>query len=429
MRRAAALLLACMPLACDALLGADFDDLPHPPGATAQGSGGSIGEGGGPPQGGAGGGGLGEALPLVCGDMAGLQAGAPWPMEGYCPTRQGRSPALGFTKPKIRWVAALSEQIHTEPIVAADGTVFVVTMDVLTMTTPRLHAVKDGTAVWFHEVSALSAPAIGADGTIYFANAVALTALDQDGNELWTHPVGSGVRGSPAIGADGTIYITTNGGVRAVTATGEEAWTASQVTQPLTSVAIGLDGTLYVGTVSGVVYALDPDGQTKWTFATSDLSRDTPVVGGADVIYLKNDKRVYAVDAAGHEKWSFSTGKWPTIMPSAFGETLFTVAIEDNNSFTLWALDAQGQPDWSVADLGNTGRFALSADGLLVSFTAYRPMAFDPEVLARRPDGGAVSWNLAREQGSVMSWPGTAFGADGVIYAAVIDELIAVESE
>lgn len=29
-----------------------------------------------------------------CGDVSGLQEGAPWPMEGYCPTRRGMTPFM-----------------------------------------------------------------------------------------------------------------------------------------------------------------------------------------------------------------------------------------------------------------------------------------------------------------------------------------------
>jgi hypothetical protein len=66
---------------------------------------------------------------------------------------------------------------------------------------------------------------------------------------------------------------------------------------------------------------------------------------------------------------------------------------------------------------------------MLVSFTATRPMVFDPEVVARRPDGGAVAWNVTADFQSVQAWPGAAFGADGVAYVGVIDELYALEAQ
>jgi hypothetical protein len=431
--RAIALSLVCASLGCDALLGADFDDLQHP-GTGSSASGGSSasssagGNGGG--QGGHAGqgeGGLGPALPLVCGDMAGLQAGAPWPMEGYCPTRQGRSPALAFDKPKVRWVAQLPSQIGSEPIVDANGTVYVVTQAIAA--TSRLHAVKNGTPSWFRDVNSIASPAIGADGTVYVADTTTLFALDDNGNEKWAHPVGGVVRGSPAIGADGTVYVAASSGVRAVTPSGSEAWTATQVGQASTAVAIGLDGSLYVGNQANTFYALDGQGGTKWTFPTTAYIRDLPIVGGSDLIYLTNDQHVYAVNAAGEQKWSFSKGQYPTITPSPFGDTLFTVAIESDNSFTLWSLDAQGQPNWSVTQIGTVGRFALSGDGLLVSFSSYRPMVFSPEIAARRPDGGEVAWNLESMAPAVYAWPGAAFGADGVIYAGVVDKLYAIEAE
>lgn len=61
-----------------------------------------------------------------------------------------------------------------------------------------------------------SSPAIGADGTIYFASwDDKLYALDTNGSNKWSITIGGGRTGcmfmsSPAIGPDGTVYVGSN---------------------------------------------------------------------------------------------------------------------------------------------------------------------------------------------------------------------------
>ncbi|RJO66366.1 MAG: hypothetical protein C4523_12710, partial [Myxococcales bacterium] len=45
-----------------------------------------------------------EVPPMAgCGDMAGLQSGAPWPMPGYCRARVNASPFAGPEHPTVKW--------------------------------------------------------------------------------------------------------------------------------------------------------------------------------------------------------------------------------------------------------------------------------------------------------------------------------------
>src|SRR5262249_47169627 len=63
--------------------------------------------------------------PPVCGDTSGLQHNAPWPMQGYCPSHQCRSPFNGPPSSHVRWRIELRSS-PTAAVIAADGTVFVV---------------------------------------------------------------------------------------------------------------------------------------------------------------------------------------------------------------------------------------------------------------------------------------------------------------
>lgn len=424
---------------CASVLGADFDDLKPlddgggAVGATGTGAaGGGGGDGGGGASAGGGGAGgdapIGPALPLVCGDMSGLEPGAPWPMAGYCPTRQARAGAASFSSPSERWTATLEAGIFTEPIVAADGAVYVVTYDVTTpLESAELWRVERGVPQWSLDVTSLTAPAIGADGRLVLLDGTSVRWVLPSGDESGPPTsLGAPVYGSPVIGAGGRIYAPTSQGLYAVSAGGAVEWFAPTPENLRTPVALGLDGTAYVGSVTGTLYAIDSDGSIQWDFPTGETTEDMPVFVDTDTILFTTFERVYAVDASGDEKWSFSTGPYPTITPVPFGDVTYVVSIDGMNAMTLWSLDDFGIPAWSIPSVGNMGRPALSVDGLLASFVAYQPGSINPRVVARHPADGEEYWSIEDPFKSATAYPPAAWGNDGTLYVAVVDRLHAI---
>ena len=64
----------------------------------------------------------------------------------------------------------------------------------------------------------------------------------------------------------------------------------------VTSLAVGADGTVYVGSYDHKLYALTPEGQLKWSFATGGQVDSSPVVGVDDTVYVGSwDNKLYAV--------------------------------------------------------------------------------------------------------------------------------------
>lgn len=69
-----------------------------------------------------------------CGDVSGLQEGAPWPMEGYCPTRRGMTPSMGpvvgpmgsITVPGGTFTSPLNGRgvISTDLVIASGGAIY-----------------------------------------------------------------------------------------------------------------------------------------------------------------------------------------------------------------------------------------------------------------------------------------------------------------
>ncbi|MBI5838407.1 MAG: PQQ-binding-like beta-propeller repeat protein [Candidatus Eisenbacteria bacterium] len=173
------------------------------------------------------------------------------------------------------------------PAIGADGSVYAAG--------DRLYAFRpDGSLKWAQFEPTFEArhnsPVIGRDGTVYFVfHNIPLTALDpDDGSILWSCPLGVNDHcfSSPGIGADGTLYVTTQPGlVYAVSSAGQILWQfdiASAGFQGFlrSSPAVDADGTIYFGlnfgSPSSALFALKSDGTVRWIFEPHDLPADVP---------------------------------------------------------------------------------------------------------------------------------------------------------
>ena len=69
--------------------------------------------------------------PPKCGDVGGLQANAPWPMEGACPTHVGRTTLPGPKNPTQAWSFTTTAMMPVRGSVAVggDGTLYVGSSD------------------------------------------------------------------------------------------------------------------------------------------------------------------------------------------------------------------------------------------------------------------------------------------------------------
>jgi outer membrane protein assembly factor BamB len=167
----------------------------------------------------------------------------------------------------------------------------------------------DGSTRWtlaldHEDEMSFSAPAVGADGTIYFGveqspNSFAY-AVNPDGTKRWkiAVPGGGFVRASPAIAADGTIYLTTRSGVGgarlvAVTPGGAIRWELPIANVHATpddiysTPSVGADGLVYFGAETGYVYAVRPDGTLDWSYdLRGGINWCSPVIAGDGAVYL-----------------------------------------------------------------------------------------------------------------------------------------------
>lgn len=119
----------------------------------------------------------------------------------------------------LKWSFNAKDQgFRSSPVIASDGTIYVITFEDL------LYALtSDGAEKWrFQLPKAVNgeqhvAPVLGSDGTIYLLVEQRLIALSPERRLLWALPLGGTFGGSPALANDGTLYVATlEGGLYAV---------------------------------------------------------------------------------------------------------------------------------------------------------------------------------------------------------------------
>jgi outer membrane protein assembly factor BamB len=354
---------------------------------------------------------LGPTSAPVCGSVDGLQAGAPWPMAAFCPTRAGRSGRFGPRTPAVRWKFQTGGIASMAPAVSADGTIYIGANDHL------VYAVDpQGRERWRAPVASNindSGFVIGADGSLYVGcSDTNVYAFTPGGQQKWATSVQADVGLAPVAGGDGTLYV---GGLDivgpaplfALAADGTTKWQLAP-RFGTSAVAIGADGTLYVGGVDSMLYALRPgDGSTVWS-AKTNTPPASPSVGADGTIYVPDAENLYAFDPTGARKWAVPIDSRAAGVALAPDDTVYAAA----QSGTLYAVLASGRVKWTYAP-GTTWTRApiVGGDG-----TVY--VGGSDGALYAVSVAGALLWKV-QTGGGINSEP--AIGADGTLYFVSTD--------
>jgi outer membrane protein assembly factor BamB len=242
------------------------------------------------------------------------------------------------------------------------------------------------------------------------------------GTLKWKFATGSSFLGSsPAVGADGTIYIGSEGGnLYAVNPNGTEKWTFATWPIDFSSPAIGADGTIYVGSENGFLYAVKPTGTEKWVFSTGggSVADSSPAIGTDGTIYID----AFAVNPNGTQKWvgggAVPLPRYPPTSPAVGADgTIYSAAANGG----LIAINPTGTEKWENAlitapcgeVIPQTSSPAIGADGTIYigEYCTNLPGSLFYSVT---PDGGGFNW--AADAGNTESAP--AIGTDRTIYVS-----------
>lgn len=219
------------------------------------------------------------------------------------------------------------------------------------------HISAQGQVLWKYNINpsnlsidiGLSAPAIGADGTVYVGGDK-LYAINQDGSLKWhyTSPWPESIRNAVSLASDGTVYfVYHNTPLTALNPQdGSIKWTLSLGVNDhcFATPAIGANGNIYVATQPGIIYAVSPQGQLLWNFdigavGFSGSIRCSPSIDREGTIFFgitngQPASALFAITPEGLIKWIFEPSNLPDDVPPDHFDIYSSPAIgSDNNIY------------------------------------------------------------------------------------------------
>ncbi len=280
-----------------------------------------------------------------------------------------------------------------------------------------------------------SAPAVGADGTLYFGSQdFNVYAIDpSNGSTRWSFTTGGKVRSRPSIGADGTIYIPAQDNkLYALNTLGSKLWDFEFPASIFNaSPAIGSDGTIYQGSDDDKLYAINPDGTEKWSFMTEGNIRTDAAIAADGTIYIaSSDAKLYALTPNGTEKWDFETSAQILASPCLGADGTIYVG-DDGGKF--YAINPNGTQKWLFTAFDDSpflGGPVLDTDGTIYIGTKRGPTtdigtfyAIDENGSEKwkydMPKGDDVSGSAQNFQNDILGTP--TVGANGTVYITFND--------
>ncbi|HYV26005.1 MAG TPA: PQQ-binding-like beta-propeller repeat protein, partial [Candidatus Eisenbacteria bacterium] len=153
-----------------------------------------------------------------------------------------------------------------------------------------------------------------------------------------------------------TIYFgSSDQNLYALNPDGSTRWVFATEGGVVSSPAIGADGVIYVGSYDHNLYAVNPDGTRRWKFLTDGYVISSPVIGIDGTIYLGSyDHNLYALNPDGTERWRFTSASVILATPALAADGTIYLALEDGS---LRALDSAGSNQWTFS----TGRVIHSS--------------------------------------------------------------------
>ncbi|MBI5676015.1 MAG: PQQ-like beta-propeller repeat protein [Nitrospirae bacterium] len=189
----------------------------------------------------------------------------------------------GTLKWRYQTSVALTSYTQSSPAIGSDSTIYFGSQNT------GFYAVNpDGTLKWAQTISSssiTSSPVIAHDGTVYIVDPFYLAAFSPDGSLLWNYHLADSTvsyDASPSISSDGTVYIGKGNELQAINPDGTLKWKYLLTESPMgvsQTPAIASDGTVYISMevsdfdIDGVLHAVNPDGTIKW-------KRESPRNGG-----------------------------------------------------------------------------------------------------------------------------------------------------
>ncbi len=318
----------------------------------------------------------------------------------------------------------LGQGIGASPAIGRDNTLYVVSASPAAQKSYLYALYYDGTpkTKWVYEIAnegqAVSSPAIGIDGTIYFGDGKYVSAINSlTGKIKWRYETSGIVGSSPALGRDGTIYVGSGDNcLYAINPDNTLKWKhCTSGTIWISSPAIGADGTIYIGSTDDTLYAVHPNGDLKWKFGTIGDIESTPAIGKDGTIFFgagDMERAVYALNPDGSLKWRAPVGTHirssPAIHPDG---TVYIAGMINNRTYKFRPEDGSRVCDFRAEHDVYTSP-VIGADGTVYVADDWNVVS-GGRLYALSPDSCKVLWSRQYFGGLICS---PVIGPDGTIY-------------
>ena len=291
------------------------------------------------------------------------------------------NPADGTKK----WDAFVGANINATPAVASDGSIYFGTDNgKLIKSDPDDRQAKlmfPTSNEWTFDTGSSedvnTTPAFSLDGSVVYAvsNSGRLFAVDTaTGTEIWHFDLGarSGIiHSSPTVNSsDGTIYVGSDDQkVYAINPDGTEKWTYATAGNVNSTAFVDLsdpaDQTIYIGSYDNFLHALNLNGTAKalpWPFRTLDNVVSSPIIGSDRTVFVGSDDfNIYAIHSDGTEKWHVQTGAQVQASPAVGDKDVVYIGSNDGH---LYAIATVAVPRNYRVSYPNSQKAYLTADDL-----------------------------------------------------------------
>jgi outer membrane protein assembly factor BamB len=213
----------------------------------------------------------------------------------------------------IAWEYGTNDIISHPVCIGEDGSVYVLSND------GRLHSIsQDGDLNWSENLNGSGySPIIIDDGKLLAVgnNNWRLILFETDGTIIWQWDSPDDILSSPVVGPDGTIYILYANGVYALNPSGTLKWNTALSSfsgMRLNTPSVGADGSIFfVSGNTGVLYALDSEGNIKWTVETDGTAAGNPTISPDGTLYFVSSPDLYAINT---DSGGLADSPWPMYM-------------------------------------------------------------------------------------------------------------------
>jgi len=392
-----------------------------------------------------------------------IGADSPWPMFQHDPQHTGRSPYIGPQTDNVKWTYDFPEY----PDRVYDSRVVVGQEDIIYVGRrgdEGIYSIEpNGTLRWRFELPDVTAICVGPNGMVYAVSCIGLSAIDQDGNELWHYVLPHHLNGSEPVIFNDKLYLVAycifpsdymhlalfnfyfDGTVSWIydlfdgvlyenpdflaSPSGSYGGIGS-VTNGV-DVVISYDGTIYCVERfynRDTLYAFNSDGSLKWT-RTFTSSVGKPSVSANGTILFRVGSSSYGISPDAEDVWIYNIphycagGSFPSPVIGLDGTSYWRIGYNPWGTalFILFTLDSEGNLIWETdPEPCGYGSFsnsvAIDTNGIFYQLASNGLEAIDQY--------GSEVWSHAL-YGFWASEADMALGSDGTLYAATNQRLYA----